>query len=686
MLHRLTSSATDQHTSSIQFIYSAGAWDGASRRIAVATVTSGHPALAIFDAISGGKEREIDLPTLDEIFNPTWSPDGNAVAFTGMTRGLTDLYVYDLAAERLRALTNDPFSEVQPAWSPDGRLIAFATDRFSSNLKTLDIGAYQLAVIDPASGAIEPVPGIANAKNINPQWAPDSRSLFFLSDKDGIPNLFRVTLSGGAIRQVTNVGTGLSGITGSSPALSIASKTGMAAFSVYQDGNYKIYTLDAATAGAEGTPVQTTAGRVNAAALPPVERDASEVAALLADATTGLPAETENPVDSYRPKLTLEAMGQPTVAVGVDRFGAAVGGGISFSLGDMLGDQKLFIATQLNSGVTNNFSAKNLGFQATYLNRKSRWNWGFIGGQIPYLSGGAQSGVGTIGGVPAQIDQSIVYRQTELSGAGVVSYPLSRARRVEFQSGISRLTFDQVVQTSAYSLTTGQRIANDTTEISLQDPMTLGTTAAALVYDTSGFGATSPVQGQAYRLEVAPTFGSVNYTSVLADYRRYFMPVSFYTIATRVLQYGRYGNGGDDVRLNPLFIGYPNIVRGYDLNTIDEVNCVATSISSCPNVDRLMGSRMLVGNLEFRFPLLRPFGGLYGPLPVEVALFADAGVAWNGGQSPSFLGGDRKGVSSVGVTLRATLFGFGVGAFNFSRPLQAPGRGWVFQFNLSPGF
>jgi len=206
------------------------------------------------------------------------------------------------------------------------------------------------------------------------------------------------------------------------------------------------------------------------------------------------------------------------------------------------------------------------------------------------------------------------------------------------------------------------------------------------VYDTSAFGATSPVQGQAYRLEVAPTFGSVNYTSALIDYRRYFMPVPFYTVATRVLHYGRYGSGGDDPRLNPLFIGYPNIVRGYDLNTIDEAQCVVTATSTCASVDRLMGSRMLVGNLELRFPLLRPFGGLYGPVPVEVALFADGGVAWNGNESPSFTGGDRKPVSSVGVTLRATLFGFGVGAFNISRPLQRPGQGWVFQFNLSPGF
>jgi outer membrane protein assembly factor BamA len=105
--------------------------------------------------------------------------------------------------------------------------------------------------------------------------------------------------------------------------------------------------------------------------------------------------------------------------------------------------------------------------------------------------------------------------------------------------------------------------------------------------------------------------------------------------------------------------------------------------------DRLLGSRLLVANLEFRFPLLRPFGvsqRMYGPLPVEVALFADGGVAWLRGQKPEIFGGSRSGVSSVGLTLRANLLGFAIGQFDIARPLQRPAAGWVFQFNLTPGF
>jgi hypothetical protein len=43
-------------------------------------------------------------------------------------------------------------------------------------------------------------------------------------------------------------------------------------------------------------------------------------------------------------------------------------------------------------------------------------------------------------------------------------------------------------------------------------------------------------------------------------------------------------------------------------------------------------------------------------------------------------------VSSTGVTLRANLFGFAVGQFDFAHPMQRPGKGWVFEFSLTPGF
>ena len=217
--------------------------------------------------------------------------------------------------------------------------------------------------------------------------------------------------------------------------------------------------------------------------------------------------------------------------------------------------------------------------------------------------------------------------------------------------------------------------------------MNISSVSTALVTDSSLFGATSPVAGSRSRFEIAPSFGDLHMTTALADYRHYFMPARFYTIAVRGLHYGRYGQGGDDPRLTPLFIGYPEFVRGYGVNSFESGECLTST--SCPTFDRLSGSRMLVGNIELRFPLLRPFGvndRMYGPLPVEVAFFLDGGVTWNRGQKPSFFnGGTREPVTSGGVSFRTSLLGFATAQIDYARPFDRPGRGWIWAFLADSG-
>ena len=57
---------------------------------------------------------------VDEVLNPTWSPDGARIAFSGLVGGFNDLFVYDLNGAAAR-LTNNAYAELDPAWSPDGK-------------------------------------------------------------------------------------------------------------------------------------------------------------------------------------------------------------------------------------------------------------------------------------------------------------------------------------------------------------------------------------------------------------------------------------------------------------------------------------------------------------------------------------------------------------------------------------
>jgi outer membrane protein assembly factor BamA len=216
----------------------------------------------------------------------------------------------------------------------------------------------------------------------------------------------------------------------------------------------------------------------------------------------------------------------------------------------------------------------------------------------------------------------------------------------------------------------------------------LGVGSAALVHDASFFGATSPILGDRWRLEAAPTFGSLSFVTALADYRRYVMPVRPFTLAGRLLHVGRYGGSADDDRISPLFLGFPSLVRGYDFGSFTVDECPSDLTLGCPAFDQLFGSKLLVANTELRFPLFGVLGvgdGYYGFLPVEAALFYDAGVAWTDGTEPRLFGGDRRLMTSAGVSLRMNLFGFAIGQLDYVRPF-AREKGWMIQASLTPGF
>jgi Tol biopolymer transport system component len=688
IIRKVVNTAVDPHFSSLQFIRSAGTWSPDGRRFAFPVVHAGRPALVLVSVDGHLIEREIPFPDLGEVFNPAWSPDGRSIAFAALVGGLTDLYLLDLVTGKARRLTADAYADLQPAWSPDGRTLAFATDRYSTNLADLAIGDYQIALMEVATGAIRPVEGAAAGKNINPQWTADG-GLLFVSDRGGISNIYRVPASGGPVTQITRLSTGVSGITASSPAISFAPAADRLAFSVYENEKFSIFAIDRAAILAGAEPVALDGP--NPAALPPERRSDGQVTRLQSTPTFGLPAAGTGTTSPYRARLGLDLVGQPYATVGVNPYGTYAGGGVALFWSDMMGDHNLGAAVQVSSGFGGGLGdiLRNTGAQVAYQDRKRRWNWAVTGGQMPYTTGDYAIGETTIDGNVVGVEQQTIYRQVERSASFLVARPFNRADRLELSAGFANISFDKQVLTTLYDPATGNAIAAQTTTVPTALPLNLGQFGAALVHDTSLFGATSPVAGESWRLQASPTAGTIEFTSVLADYRRYLMPVPFYTVALRALHYGRYGRDAEDQRLVPLFIGYPNLVRGYDLNTFNANECRATAVSSCPELDRLFGSRMLVANIELRFPLRRPFGvnqRMYGPVPIEVGVFADAGVAWNSGQKPQLFGGLRHGVSSAGVTVRANLFGVVVGQFDAARPFQRPGRGWVFSFNLVPGF
>jgi len=465
--------------------------------------------------------------------------------------------------------------------------------------------------------------------------------------------------------------------------MSVAQRTGRLVYSVFRTNGYEVYAIDSATTLA-GAPLTRPPQRT-AQVLPPQDRTKSLVLRLLRDPVTGLPASTDFAIQPYRPSLALTYIGQPSLGIGTSEFGTYIGGGGALYFSDVLGNHNLATALQVNGGI------KDVTALVAYQNMSHRLNWAAVVDQVPYTTGSFASGTTTLDGEPVFVEQELLFRQTNRDIQGLLSYPFNEVQRLDFSAGYSHISFDQELRTIAVSAVTGDQVLDQKQDLPAGDPLDLATASAALVYDNSFFGATAPILGQRYRLEVSPTVGSINYVGVLADYRRYFMPARPFTIAARILHYGRYGSGGEDQRLQPLFLGYSGLVRGYGLGSFDASECrpPADQPNACPVFDQLLGSRMVVGNAELRFPLLGVLGvgsGYYGALPLDFTVFGDGGLAWDSANEPSLTGGSRKAVFSAGAGLRFNLFGFAVLEADLVHPFQRPDKNWVWELNFQPGF
>jgi serine/threonine protein kinase/Tol biopolymer transport system component len=245
--------------------------------------------------IDGGSPRNLTEDSRESDTQPAFSPDGKQIAFRSERDG-GGLFVMGATGESPRRLTSG--FGYNPAWSPDGREIVYATEGVLDPLRrsTAISGLWRVRVSDgfrtlvtkgdavqpswsphgkriaywgipeqstrrviwtlPVEGGA-PVPAVDDGFiNWNPIWSPDGRYLYYVSDRDGTVNLWRVRIDEGSGR-----------VSGDpEPLRTPSSWSGM--ISISKDGRHIVYAARDNRSNVEQIPFDPVEGMMTEAPRP----------------------------------------------------------------------------------------------------------------------------------------------------------------------------------------------------------------------------------------------------------------------------------------------------------------------------------------------------------------------------------------------------------------------------------
>lgn len=634
----LISSFRSQDFEDLNMLTPGLSWSPDGKKIAISAKAGENDAIFIVDPNTSDYDK-IDIG-MKSISSVAWSYDGDKIAFIGIKDQQSDVYVYSIPNKRVDQLTNDVFTDHSPVWAHDNKTIFFISDRDSITQQGMakdkfsiwkhDVSLSDIFSLDVGSGKITRVTHSGAYNKTSLAISDDDKKLLFVSDRNGIGNIYELNLVTGAERPKTN---SISGIT----QISLSPDSRVLLFSSLRNSGYDIFKIrnpfDKNLPG-DTVPITPLREKLNEkiarlqsfsksipvkndpAAQPEklagygdfsVEFSRQQVVKTNPDAikndVAGAQSFAKNSVDTnfvvnpYKVKFT------PDIILGNPSYNTFYGvQGVAQALfSDVMGNHQLYIQANLL------YDLKNSSFMVSYY---------YLPGQIDYSFSGYHTAA------YVWLKDGDLYRFRKYGADVSAYYPFDFFNRIEWGVGLQAYSRENLDNTNVSSIT-----------------RFLVVPQAKYVHDDVLWGDFAPVRGSRYNVEVtgAPKLSTdgVGFMNITGDYRTYFNLSDYINFAFR-------GSAGASMGPNPQKFcagGTENWINASFENgylPFENPEDFAFTQFLMPlrgyAVNALTGDKFFMINGELRLPM-RIF--IASPLPmfvqnIHTAAFFDMAGVWSG--------------------------------------------------------
>lgn len=147
-------------------------------------------------------QREIEV--FHQINSFSFSEDGSYIAFSADEKGQSDIWLYDIESAKYLKVTNDEYDDHTPRFGP-GNTVIFSSNRTDDTLTVTRFESasnYSLFIYKPGSKVLKRIP--AQMCNYTQPSFYDANTIVYLSDNNGVQNLYKQDLKTGTIHPLTN--------------------------------------------------------------------------------------------------------------------------------------------------------------------------------------------------------------------------------------------------------------------------------------------------------------------------------------------------------------------------------------------------------------------------------------------------------------------------------------------------